>query len=311
MRIVEAIDKRTYTGEKSSPMLDPLKAGQDGFMPEYAAVINGNNYEQWINNAAYVSRNVVPIVIRTPEAFNIIGNKVLAKRLKEVWVAMMTYTPLTIDGLNATVTLETVEHRLGASGEMQEEFVKAARARSELTKTYNEKLGKPFNRFLDFLIRYMIMDPDTQSPLITTLELEAGKLEKGEIYTPDYWTGTMLYIEPDLINKNVVEAYLRTNIAPTSAGEVTSKRDLSTGGEMKEYSITFTGITLSNERVRTYAQQVLDRMSVFDLSPDKAPLFINAAEAKAAAELSTGFNRAPISDTIDSNKVTAENSFNQ
>ena len=310
MRLTNAIDKKGYTADTTSPVINIEDGNFEGYLPELAKVVNGQNYESWINGAAYLSRQIIPVVIRTPKAFDILAEKDLGDRLKKIWINMVTTAPLTITGFNRTLTAETTEHRIGAAGEMFDEFTKVTRARTVVTTTYNERMAKPYNKFLDFIIRYLILDPDTQSPLITTLQLVDGALDKGELYTNDYFTGTIMGIEADVINKNVVETYIVANFAPKSAGESTARRDLGGSAEMAEYSIEWTGITTSGESARVYGQTTLDRMTIFKTSPDTAPLFINATEARVANEKSdTGFNKAPI-EMADPLAVNADNTFN-
>jgi len=307
--LTDAIQKTGETGNLSTPRLNLLDAGYDGFYPELAKTIGGVNFEKWMNNAAYVSNNIVAVVIRTPKMFDILADTALGSRLRNLYIAVMTHIPLTITGFEATVTLDTTEHRSGAAGELHEEFTKASRGRTRITKTYIEKLGKPLNRFFDFLIRYGIKDPDTQSPLITTLPLTDNSLAKGELLTPDYYTGSILYFEPDMINKNVVEAYYAVNVAPKSAGEVTSKRDLGSGGDTKEYSIEFTSITRSGEAIRRSTQTVLDKMSIFDKNPDRDEI-IAIHDDELARNLSNEFS---FNETgIDAFKINddAKSAFN-
>jgi len=308
MLLTDAIRKTNDLGVESTPRLNLLDAGYDGFYPELAKTIGGKNFEKWMNNAAYVSNNIIPIVVRTPKMFDVLADATLGARLRNLYIAVMTHIPLTITGFEATVTLETAEHRAGAAGELHEEFTKASRSRTRITKTYVEKLGKPLNRFFDFIIRYGIKDPDTQSPLLTTLTLTDNSLEKGELLTPDYYTGSILYLEPDMINKNVVEAYYCVNVAPKSAGEVVSKRDLGAGGETKEYSIEFTSITRSGEAIRRSTQLVLDRMSIFDKSPDKNEIVaIHDDELARSLSNEFSFNEEPVS-AFEINDNTAFNS---
>lgn len=294
MRLTDYKSNLGHDGIKTSPRLRIEDAGYDGFLPNINKILDGKNVEIWIQNSSYISRNLYPVVIRTPGIFDVLTDDKLGNKLRNLYVALMTHLPLTIDGFKATVTLETIENRIGAGGEFHEEFNKSTRERTTITKTYVEKLGKVINRFWDFMIRYGIMDPDTQSALITTLDIKPGHLDKGELFTANYYTGTMLYIEPDMINKNVVEAFLCQNVAPKSAGEITGKRDLSTGGESKEYSIEFTSITTSNESVRAGAQSILDKMTIFNRNPDSEPIGINDEELRTSLDNKYSFNEGPV-----------------
>ncbi len=294
MRLKNSV-RQGFLGEEQ-PQLDTRFGGQQGFLPNLGRKVPGdsNTYAEWINNAAYVSRNLIAVVIQTPGFFKLFDDAAITKDLQETYVDLMELEAETIEGLQATLTVEVGEHIVGAAGEMQQETVKTTRTRSNVTYTWREKLGKPINRFLDTLIRYGDMDPDTGTPLITTI---STKFKKGNIYTPDYKAGTMMFFEPDLAMKNVVEAFLVTNFFPLTAGEVTAKRDLSAAGEMKVYSVEFATLTTSNAPTRAYAQKLLDGMTILKTNPDSVPVFVSGKSA-GVENYAGGYNQG------DSNNPT-------
>lgn len=268
--------------------LDTRFGGQQGFLPSLGRKVPGDSktYAEWINNAAYVSRNLIAVVIQTPGFFKLFDDASITKDLQETYVDLMELEAETIEGLQATLTVEVGEHLVGSGGEMQQETVKSSRARSNVTYTWREKLGKPINRFLDILIRYGDMDPDTGAPLITSV---SSKFKKGNIYTPNYKAGTVMFFEPDLAMKNVVEAFLVTNFFPLTAGEITAKRDLSAAGEMKVYSVEFATLTTSNAATKAYAQKLLDGMTILKTNPDEVPVFVSGKDA-GIENYSGGYN---------------------
>ncbi len=287
MRIKNAV--RPGFLEEDAVQLDTRYGGQMGFIPRLGTTIPGDTktYGEWISNAAYVKRNLIPVVIQVPKFFKLFDDAALTKDLQETYVDLMELEAETIDGLQSTLTVETADHPVGAAGEQQQETVKTTRARSNVVYAWREKLGKPINRFLDLLIRYGDMDPDTGAPLVVA---SSSKFGKGDIYTPDYKAGTIMFIEPDLAMKNVVEAFLVTNFFPLTAGEVTAKRDLASAGEMVLYSVEFASLTTSTAAIRARAQKLLDGMSILKTNPDNVPSFVDGKDA-SIEDYDGGFNR--------------------
>jgi len=264
-RIKEAVlDKEKLYAGNVAPASNLIYGGQQGYMPRIGTVAeDGKVYEEWISNHAYVSKNIIPVVIRTPKFFELMDDT-------EMWIstfkALIELHPQAITGLTSGLTVEFDEHAVGGGGEMQEELTDVKRARSTLNITYKEKANKAITKFFDIYIRYGMMDPDTKKPLVANIMENIDTV--GGIYTPDFYTATVLFIEPDTTQKVAVDAWLRTNMAPKSNGERTGKRDMKTAGEAPELSIDWTGITMNNEAVIKLAQTTLNNMSVLSKVPD-------------------------------------------
>lgn len=90
----------------------------------------------------------------------------------------------------------------------------------------------------------------------------------GSIYTPEMYSFTVLFIEPDMTHRDVVDAWLCTNMFFKSTGERTGKRDVFSAGEMLEHSIECASITLNNESVLVMAKNILDGLTILDKIPD-------------------------------------------
>jgi len=273
---------KAYAG--NAPVLDLAYGGQNG----HAAAIgrigqDGKNYDEWISNQAYVKQNVIPMVLSYPRAFDLMPDK-------QMWIdtynALMTLHPLTIDGLTSGLTVEFDEHAVGGAGEMQEEITKVTRARTSLTKTYKEKSGKSIQKFIDMVIRYLYSDPDVEKPLITNITGDTF----GGMYTPDYYTGTHLYIEPDVTQRIVVDAWLCTNVMFKGNGDRTGKRDVHSARETSDLSIEFTSITMNNESVLQLANTMLANLNVLKANPELDMVVPQADIAAALASGATGVN---------------------
>jgi len=277
MRLNDAVRETDLLGNEHKEL--NLKYGsQQGYMPVLGARMpDGKTYGEWINNAAYLSRNLIPYVLEVPKFFEFFDNP---QDWTETFISIFEVHPEVIDGLDATLTVEKDQHNIGGGGQVQHEITNVKRPEAAVKYTLREKDGKPINRFLDMYIRYGIMDPDVKKPLVTLLP----KFKRGILYTPDYYTFSTLFVEPDITQTRVVEAYLVINQSPNTAGTVTSKRDLSTGAEMVTYDIETGGILVYTQAVRELGQLMLDRTSALSINPDKVVAPVDQTNLQAAVQ---------------------------
>jgi hypothetical protein len=285
-RITDAILGKGSAYAGHSPAINLAHGGQNGPMARIGVVgTDGKNYAEWISNGAYIRRNVIPIVLSYPKFFDLMPDK---DKLIEGYKAMIELLPLSFDGLSSGLTVETDEHPVGGAGEMQEEITNVTRARSTLSFTYKDKQGKAIQKFLDLIIRYGYMDPDVKKPLVTQFITDISKV--GGMYSADYYTGTVIFIEPDITQKVVVDAWLCTNMFFKSNGDRTGKRDIHSANEVPEYSIESACITMNNEAVFTLADKILTSLTVLNKLPDTGiAVPSNEVDATIAAS-KTGFN---------------------
>jgi len=285
-RLKNAVLEKNKLFAEAAPTANLVDGGQQGYMPKIGTIAaDGKVYDEWISNASYVSNNVIPIVLRTPGFFQYMQDT--AKWIA-TYKALIELHPLTITGLTSGLTVEFDETPIGGGGEQQESITDVKRARSSLATTYKEKANKAITKFFDILIRYGMMDPDTKKPLVSNL---IKNMDTIGIYTPDFYTGTVLFIEPDITQKVVVDAWLRVNMMPKSNGERTGQRNMNSAGEGKELSIDWTGITMNNENVLDLGQTTLSALSVLNKIPDTDMIVPNKDGADANVTASkVGFN---------------------
>lgn len=286
-RVKNALATGAYNSNNEK-MLDLEFGGQNGWSPRlgYIDSSDSKNYSEWISNHKYVSKNIIAVVLQTPRFFDYMPEP---QKWVKTFKSLMELHSKSIEGLQSGLTVEFSEHAVGGAGEMQEELTNVTRARSTITHTFEEKAGKPINRFLTDWIRYGMMDPDTKHALIGTI----ANFNSAELYTPDYYTASILYFEPDITGRTVVEAWLCTNMAPKSNGEVVGKRDLTSGGEVKEMAIEFTSITMYNQAVRQLAQNILTNMTTIKTDPNNLPLFVST-DRVIAVDKALQEDKAPI-----------------
>ena len=257
------LGNKSYAEGRQNPILDLKYGGQMGFQPDYP------NY---LSNAAYVKRNLIPFLVQAPRGFNDLDP---TGKMVETLKALVELHPKSIEGLNSTLRVEWAETPFGGAGEMQQDVTNVTRERSQPAFTWGEKYGKPINRFLDFWITGLLMDPNTKYPGVVMNDL--GTLPTDLL--PDYIAATMLFVEPDPTHTKVVEAWLCTNMMPETGGDNVGKRDLTAAGETADYSVTFSSICQVGHGVRTFGQSLLDNLNMRNVNPNFRPAFVGNIDA--------------------------------
>lgn len=258
-RITDAIlGQKAFGRDATQPMLDLTYGGQFGYAPRLT---------EWVSNQAYVRKNLFAILLEAPRFFQLMPDP---QKWVSVLKSLIELHPKTIEGLNAGIKLETDAHNVGGAGEMQDEVTDSKRDRSEPVFTYVEKYGKPIQNFLQQWIQYGIMDPDTKYPLIGTL---TG--QKPDDMLADWYSCSVLFIEPDPTHRKVVQSWVGTNMFPKETGDITGKRDLTSASEVVNLSIPFTGIFQTGLGTNVFAQKILDAITLDNANPYLRPSVID------------------------------------
>lgn len=267
-RLTDAILKdKAYARNQKAPMLDLTNGGQHGFAPDLT---------EWVSNQNYVRRNLFCLLLEAPGFFKYLPE---TNKWTETLRALVELHPLTIEGLNAGLTVDTVDAPVGGAGEVQEEYIDVKRARSQPVFTYNEKYGRPIQTFLLNWISLGMMDPDTKVAGVGTL---SGA--RPEDLLADMYSMTCIFIEPDPTHRKVVKSWLTTNMFPKLTGDIIGKRELAAGSELLSLSIEFTGLSQHNIGSDTLAQTLLDNINISNANPMYRKAFVDGI----SAEVDTG-----------------------
>lgn len=268
---------KAYAKGRTAPMVNLKNGGQFGWMPDMPA---------YVSNAQYVRRNLIARVIEAPRGFQDLPDP---NYWYETFKALIELHPRTIEGLAAGLTAEFVEQPFGGANEMQEDISNVTRQRSTPSFGYIEKYGRAINAFYAGWIQWLMMDPNTKAPLVTTLGKKPSDL------LPDYTGATILFLEPDPTQTKVDKAWLVTNMMPKSDGPVEGRRDLTSAGNNVEFNVEFTGIAQWGNGVSQFAQTILDQMNLTGANPNQRPAFVNkimAAVQDSAAGYAEGIAAA-------------------
>lgn len=253
---------RSYTLGVNNRMANPIYGGVMGWSP---------NPTHWVGKTGYVRRNLIPIVLRAPAGFAYAPNP-------DDWYAatrsIFETHPISIDGLNSTLQVQSAETPYGGAGEQFQDPTNVTRERSNPSFNLPDIYGGVVNRYLEFWIKYLIMDPETKTALINTLGGQVPPDMMADIYTMD-----MLFIEPDAQQSQVVRAWIMYNMYPTTGGEVTGKRDITTDMENVRYTIPMAGFAQVGSGVDAFAQSIMNGMRIAGANPMHRKTYLEGIDA--------------------------------
>lgn len=232
------------------------------------------NIGKWVNNAAYVSRDVVAKVVEFPKWINYMPDPAMFKMMIKTFIEVQTK----IDGLQATVTSEFHETELGNAGHKQYDFNKTSVTHPEVTHTMDaDKIGRPYQNLFLMWQRYGQGDYETGIPLVHLLN------ENIQDHMPDMYSMTVLYFEPDIRRRSIEKAWLIANMSPRGSGEFTARKQQSTGGEQLSLNISFTGLADWSLGVYDMAMRELKALDRGGLNPMTRKAFIDKIDSDVAA----------------------------
>jgi len=277
------LGEQAYGRWQEAPMVDLKQGGQHG---------PSTQFDTYLSSTAYVRRNLVAVLLDAPVGFQMLPNP---DKWVEALKALVEVQPLTIEGLQAGLTVDTVETPMGGGGEIHQDPAGVTRARSQVTFTWKERYGKPISRFHSEWITNLIGDPITKAPAVVSLGAGAPS-----DLLPNFYGMTCLFFEPDPTYHRVQEAWLGTNMWPLSTGDIIGRRDLSSPGEGQDLSIEYTGIYQHGYGVRRFAQMIYEQFDLGGMNPNLQKAFMDGIGADVQAA-SSGY--AEMLDKISSERV--------
>ena len=261
--------------------------GMNGYLPRIGMIAdNGQFYAEQHANQAYLRQNIIPYVLKAPKFFDYLPDK---QEWIKVYKNVLETLPLTIDGLNATISVETDSRPVGGGGQEQEEPTNVTRSTSTPSYTFKEIAGKAINKFFETYIYMAFGDEYTKKPNVANYLSSIEEI--GGIYGPEMYAGAILFIEPDVTRLSVLESWLCVNFWPKGAGEIIGKMDKKAGGEIVDISIEFAALTLRTEAVRRLGDLILSNLTIINKTADLDLLLpIDGEHPDLAAIKDTGYN---------------------
>lgn len=252
--------------ESLAPQVNLAVDGQYGYQPDH------NTY---VSNTGYVPQNIIPLLVEAPRGFSMLPD---SDQLVATLKSLIETQSKNITGLSRGLTVEAGERQVGGAGHMQRDPNNVTEEQITPTHAYDERYGASISTFWSYVIRNLIADPATKQPGIMNINPD-----QVDDLLADMYSFTTLYIEPDPLRRKVVHAWMVTNMFPLTSGIIESTRDLTTGQEVPELSIEFTGLPLQSRGVLEFAQARLDEINYVNAGPHQRPSFVDQIQADIKA----------------------------
>ena len=272
-RIPKALlDGTAHDRGRKVRQLDVQWGGVNGFSP---------NYSEHVSMTHYVSKDTVHLLVEPPKAFLMMPDPAY-------WIStlrsLIETHAMNWDGFQSGLTVETTQTPVGGAGEQFEDPSNVTRAKTDPTCTVRDMWGRPFQNFLEAYITYLIMDPDTKTPMISTI---AG-VKPGD-WLADKYSFTMLSYETDPTHTQVAKAWLSTNMFPKTSGDHNGKRDRTSGGTNLDINIPWSAITQTGLGVVDFAQKLVDQINLTNANPGLRQSFVSALDADVSGNFAQGY----------------------
>lgn len=263
------LDNSGYNRGATGYAWNPAVGGQQGY---------SSKVRDYITNQAHKSSQLQAVVLTTPGVFAEIDDGAMHVATIKAMVELHT---LTITGFDQQITVETDQHAVGSAGQMQEEFTNTVRAQPSINMTMVDKYGRPLQKELDFWIRFLMMDPDTNFPLAPLV----GNRNLADM-GPDMYSMSCLFFEPNVTWSGINRAWLVVNMWPKGTGESTSQKDLTQGSTILNLSIDWAGLAQVGYGVDQLAYKIMRAIDLTNADPyyRKAAIDGVSADVKAAGD---------------------------
>lgn len=253
------------------PMVDIRRGGQFGWHTDMEGIVN---------STPHVSNNLIVRVLASPKGFNDLPN---AEVWHGSWKALFELQATSVTGLMKTLQPQWTSTEWGGAGEEIDVPIGMKRDKSEVVFTLNEKSGLVFTEMLEQFHRMFIMDEDTKHPGIAMLK---NDIPDGLL---DYYTWTMIFIEPDRYLQHPQRAWIVANMAPKTSAQQESKRDKKTDQETLDIEVSMTGVAQIGYAVDMVAASILKSMRQTQADPLRAPAYLQGPTADIADRNDVGF----------------------
>lgn len=251
--------------------------GHFGFAPNHAT---------WASEKAYVKQNLVIMLLEAPKFMSLMDKP-------ENWYAALRAfvetLPNSVTGFEAELTVSVVDQQSGAAGEVQQDFTKVSRARSEPVFNFShDRTGNVIQKMIATWITYGMSDPTSGIPLAITLESYAKSPSKlRNHWLAPWYAMTFIAFEPNATMTKVVNSWLVTNSWPTGTGPISGQRDIANDLTVPELSFTFTAYTDFGEGINRYAEEMLGSISFENANPSTQVPFVDYGTELASPEVLT------------------------
>jgi len=258
-------------GRKIAPV-NPMYGGMNGYAPTSM---------EWVSTANYVRKNLVVLLMDAPTYFQQMPDPTfMVQALK----SLIETHASKWEGFNMGLTVDWSETAIGGGGEKWHDLTNVTRAQTTPKCSVTDKYGRPFQNMLNDWIRYLMMDPDTKVPMISTI---AGYRPDDQL--PDTFTCTLLAYELDPNHIRVAKSWVVVNVMPKGTGDIEGVRDLTAPGELKNLDLEWSGWAVSGLGIDAMTQSIVDGMTLANANPFLRNAHIQTIDAFVADSDAGGY----------------------
>lgn len=247
-----------------APVEDPRYGGQFGW---------ANDISEYLSQTPYTSGQIIPIVMRSPSGLKLLGDDGITEAAFKSLIEVGSHR---IEGLRRSLQPSVNQYEVGGSGTEFHYHSDVKEEQSEVTHVMYDRNNGCVSRLWEFFYKTFIMDPKTKTPMIVTMGHRPDKI------LPDFYSWVILYIEPDITQTRAVDAYMIVNMSPKTMPTVEGRRDLTAGREVREISISWTGMQDTSFGTLAIAQMILDRITYTGANPQMQPAPLEDIDAAVA-----------------------------
>jgi hypothetical protein len=282
VRLPDALlPKGTAYGHRHMASLDLAYGGQQGMAPAL---------RQWVSNQSHVKSNLLIFVLEAPKFMSLMNTP---KHWYSGLRALIELHPLSVTGFNAGLEVAVHEKAVGGAGEMQQSYTNVTRARTVPVINWVDVEGNLIQHYLEYWIRFGLMDPASKIPLATT-----RKDYKTDDWLADWYAATIMAIEPNRSHNKAMRGWITTNFFPLSTGDIAGTRNLSAENEVVDLNITFAGLSESNLGTLKCCQTILSSISTKNADPWLSGCFVAKADSNIASATHTGYRKG-VDDIVE------------
>lgn len=254
--------------------VDPMMGGQFGFMP---------NFRDTASSTLYARKPMISIMLAYPLFLDYLPGDA-GRLLKEQFKVIHEEHPLSIEGINLTKTPDYQKAAHGGGGQQLSHLTNIMSTESSPSFSFQERAGKLYTTFYDFWFRVGGMNHETK---ISELVHMVDRSQLPDLPLENFFSMAMMHIETNPFGTKVIEAAITHNMMPASGVPREMTRNLPEGDTVLQFSMEYTSVTEDNAAVRDIAQEWLDSVSLFGVSPNNR----QAAFDSVHPDLLTGSSR--------------------
>lgn len=280
-RMIGSTQYGTETGVRTAhpevqgiPQVDLSTGMLHGYKPDYG---------QYVSNTGYAPRNVIPLLMEAPRGFEYLPD---TARAVAVLKNIMETQAKTITGLRSGYNVDSTQRQVSGAGHQQWDPSNVTEEISEIQYTWDERYGKAFQHFWMHYIRNLISDPTTKQPGV--MNLVSGTDEPTD-HLADFYSFTMLFIEPDPLGRYAIDAWLVSNMYPKQSGTHEVGFDRAADFAVPELQVGFTGIPVRSVGVQQLAQEILESINYLNAGPIQQLAHVSSVSTAIQSVVSNGY----------------------